>query len=120
MSGARAPDKLHKVCVEDEYHIFVDTMQYSRTGEDPYHVIEFCKQRRSIENSYKSYEQLRPRTTNSHSVRIMAWFIPFAVWMNGAPHYGHTGIRGGRLPYQLHLCHTGRTNIAAKSDRPPD
>ena len=127
---ARALARLHKreICVEDKYYVFATTMPDSWMGGDPHRVAEFYRQRWSIENSYKSYEQLRPWTTsNSHSVRILLWFIPFVLynlWMIARHVTGRqTGINGGRPPYPLYLFVSymlAELNVAARSGRPPD
>ena len=79
--------KLHEkeVLVEDRYYVFATTMSESRIGGDPGVVAKAYGARWGIENSYKSYEQLRPWTTSScHSVRILLWFLPsilYNIWM---------------------------------------
>ena len=50
-------------------------------GGDPRRVAEFYRRRWGIEDSYKSYEAMRPRTTSTdYSVRILLWFIPFLFY----------------------------------------
>ena len=72
--------KLHEkeVRTTDKYHVFATTMPDSWIDDDPDKVAEFYRVRWGIENSYKSYEQMRPRTTSrSHSVRLLLTIMPF-------------------------------------------
>ena len=127
---ARALLKLYErqVRVEDEYYVFATTMSDSWIHGDPGRAAELYKMRRGIENSYKSYEQLRPWTTsNSHSVRILLWYIPFVLynlWMLARHITGRrTGITGGRPPLPLHRFVSymlAILTVEARSGRPPD
>ena len=63
------------------YYVFATTMSEDWIGGDPHRVAEFYRRRWGIENSYKSYEAMRPRTTSTdYSVRILLWFIPFILY----------------------------------------
>ena len=63
------------------YYVFATTMSEGWIGGDPHRVAEFYRRRWGIENSYKSYEAMRPRTTSTdYSVRILLWFIPFILY----------------------------------------
>lgn len=127
---AQALAKLHEkqVAVEDEYYVFATTLPDSWIGGDPNRVSEFYKLRWGIENSYKSYEQLRPWTTSSsHSVRILLWFIPFVLynlWMIARFITARKlATREGRPPCPLYLfvsCMLGELKAVAASGRPPD
>ena len=56
-------------------------MPDSWIDDDPDKVAEFYRIRWGIENSYKSYEQMRPRTTSrSHSVRLLLTIMPFIFY----------------------------------------
>ena len=84
---ARRVDELHDkdAQISDHCHVYAATMPDSRIGGDPHRVADFCRRRWGIENSYMSYdklyEQMRPRTTStSHSVRILLWILPFALY----------------------------------------
>lgn len=77
-----------------------------------------------IENS-KSYEQLRPWTASSHSVRILLWFMPsvlYNLWVMTrfmAARQCDTAV--GRPPCPLHLFVLGmrdELDAAAKSGEP--
>ena len=63
------------------------TMPDSWIDDDPDKVAEFYRVRWGIENSYKSYEQMRPRTTSrSYSVRLLLTIMPFVfynIWTLG-------------------------------------
>ena len=73
-------DRLHGKPISDKYYVFMTTMPDSWIGDDPQRIAEFYKIRWGIENSYKSYEQLRPRTTSTHhEPRILLLFIPFVL-----------------------------------------
>ena len=64
-----------------QYHLFATTISEGWIGGDPHRVAEFYRRRWGIENSYKNYEQMRPRTTSTdYSVRILLWFIPFILY----------------------------------------
>lgn len=64
-----------------QYYVFATTMGMDWIGGDPHRVAEFYRRRWGIENSYKSYEAMRPRTTSTdYSVRILLWFIPFLFY----------------------------------------
>ena len=64
-----------------QYYVFATTMGMDWIGGDPHRVAEFYRRRWGIENSYKSYEAMRPRTTSTdYSVRILLWFIPFILY----------------------------------------
>ena len=64
-----------------QYYVFATTMSDAWIGGDPHRVAEFYRRRWGIENSYKSYEAMRPRTTSTdYSVRILLWFIPFILY----------------------------------------
>lgn len=55
-----------------QYCVFATTMSDAWIGGDPHRVAEFYRRRWGIENSYKSYEAMRPRTTSTdYSVRIL-------------------------------------------------
>ena len=65
----------------DKYHVFATTMPDSWIDDDPDKVAEFYRIRWGIENSYKSYEQMRPRTTSrSYSVRFLLTIMPFVFY----------------------------------------
>ena len=66
--------------IEDRYHIFATGMGDSWIGGDPDRAAEFYRKRRGMENSYKCYEQMRPRTTTSNTVRTALRFIPFLLY----------------------------------------
>ena len=127
---AKALAKLHEkqVAVEDEYYVFATTLPDSWIDNDPNRVSEFYKLRWGIENSYKSYEQLRPWTTsNSHSIRILLWFIPFVlynIWMIARFLTARKlGITEGRPPCSQHrfvACMLGELKEIFKSGIPPD
>ena len=102
---ARALAELHdkEASVEDRYYVFATTMGLEWIGDDPHRVAEFYKRRWGIENSYKSYEQMRPRTTSTdYSVRILLWFIPFIfynIWILARFLAARRGlVRDGRPP----------------------
>ena len=126
----RALLKLHEkqVRVEDKYYVFATTLPDSRINGDPKNVADLYKMRWGIENSYKSYEQLRPWTTsNKLSVRILLWFIPFILyhlWLLARFLTAkRTGVAGGRPPLTLSLFVKGilnKLNDNARSGRPPD
>ena len=64
-----------------QHCVFATTMGMDWIGGDPHRVAEFYRRRWGIENSYKSYEAMRPRTTSTdYSVRILLWFIPFILY----------------------------------------
>ncbi len=64
-----------------QYYVFATTMSEGWIGGDLHRVAEFYRRRWGIENSYKSYEAMRPRTTSTdYSVRILLWFIPFILY----------------------------------------
>ncbi len=92
-----------------QYYVFATTMGEGWIGGDPHRVAEFYRRRWGIENSYKSYEAMRPRTTSTdYSVRILLWFIPFIlynVWIlarfMAARDRGHHP--GARPPVTLNL-----------------
>ena len=80
--------------------MFATTMPDSWIDDDPDKVAEFCRVRWGIENSYKSYEQMRPRTTSrSHSVRFLLTMIPFIfynVWtLARFVEARHAGVHNG-------------------------
>ena len=126
----RALLKLYEkqVSVEDKYCVFATTLPDSRINGDPKNVAELYRMRWGIENSYKSYEQLRPWTTsNKLSVRILLWFIPFILynlWLLARFLTAkQTGMAGGRPPLTLSLFVKGilnKLNDNARSGRPPD
>ena len=67
--------------ISDHYYVFATTMPDSWIGGDPHRVADFYRRCWGIENSYKLYEQMRPRTTStSYSVRILLWILPFALY----------------------------------------
>ena len=130
---ARTLAKLYEkqVLVEDEYYVFATTLPDSRIEWDLNRVAQTYKMRWGIENSYKSYEELRPWTTSdSHSVRIILWFIPFVLynlWMMAryitARQAGMAGMAGGRPPLPLlrFVSHMRSIlSVEAKPGRPPD
>ena len=63
--------KLHEkeVRVTDKYHVFATTMPDSWIDDDPDKVAEFYRVRWGIENSYKSYEQMRPQNDQPQLLR---------------------------------------------------
>ena len=64
-----------------QYHLFATTISEGWIGGDPHRVAEFYRRRWDIENSCKSYEAMRPRTTSTdYPVRILLWFIPFILY----------------------------------------
>ena len=124
---------LHKayegqVRVEGEYYVFATTMVDPWIDEDPKRIAEHYKLRWGIENSYKSYEELRPWTTsNKMSVRFLLWFIPFVLcnlWVIARFITGRqTGVVGGRSPMPLDRFVSymlAVLNENTKSGRPPD
>ena len=67
--------------MEDRYHIFAASVSDSWIGGDPDRAAEFYRKRRGMENSYKCYEQMRPRTAGaSNTVRTALRFIPFLLY----------------------------------------
>ena len=84
--GDRRPAGLHDRDAQAGQHcVFATTMGEDWTGGGPHRVAGFCRRRRGIENSCKSYEAMRPRTTGTDcSVRILLWLVPFilySVWI---------------------------------------
>ena len=66
-----------------------------------------------IENSYKSHELIRPRTTRiKYSIRVLCWFLPFILyntWILGRfMAFCITGITDTRFAPWENLCHTCR------------
>ena len=122
--------KLHKkeVAVEDKYYVFATTMPDSWIDGDPHLVAEFYRLRWSIENSYKVYEKMRPWTTSdSYTVRILLWFLPFVLynlWIIARFLTGkRTGDIGGRSPLPIIRFVSYMQAILAveaMSGRPPD
>ena len=56
-------------------------MPDSQMDNGPRKAAEFYRIRWRIENSYKSYEQMRPRTTSRHhSVRLLLTMMPFIFY----------------------------------------
>ena len=91
-----------------QHYVFATTMSCDWIGGDPHRVAEFYRRRWGIENSYKSYEQMRPRTTSTnYSVRILVWFIPFLfynIWTLARFLAARRGlVRNGRPPCTLSL-----------------
>ena len=91
-----------------EHYVFATTMGTDWIGGDPHRVAEFYRRRWGIENSYKSYEQMRPRTTSTdYSVRILMWFMPFLlynIWVLARFLAARRGlVRNGRPPCTLSL-----------------
>ena len=127
---AKALAKLHEkqVVVGNKYYVFATTLPDSWIRGDPNRVSEFYRLRWGIENSYKSYEELRPWTTsNSYSVRILLWFFPFVLynlWMIARFITARKlAIVEGRSPCELHLFVSymlGQMKAIAMSGRPPD
>ena len=130
---ARALLKLHEkqVLVAGQYYVFATTLPDSWINGDPKCVDDLYKTRWGIENSHKScgksYEQLRPWTTNRYSVRILLWYIPFILynlWMLVRFITGRrTGIVGSRPQLPLHRFVSymlAVLAVEAKSGRPPD
>ncbi len=128
--------KLHgkEVRTTDKYHVFATTMPDSWIDDDPDKVAEFYRVRWGIENSYKSYEQMRPRTTSrSHSVRLLLTIMPFifcnmwtlARFMEARRAGVHNGETDRRPPCTLGLFMTMMARaadgqLAAHGGRPPD
>ena len=133
---AKRLSKLHEkeARVTDGYHVFATTMPDSWIDDDPDKVAEFYRIRWGIENSYKSYEQMRPRTTSrSHSVRLLLTillFIFYNIWTLArfmeARHAGaHNKAADRRPPCTLSLFMTmmvgaADRQLAVCSGRPPD
>ena len=119
-----------KTDIEDKYHIFATSMSDSWIGGDPDRVAEFYRKRCGIENSYKCYEQMRPRTTTtSNTVRIVLWFIPFLLYNMWVLARFMTGRQCGfgdwRSPYTLQLFTTillyaALDELGTQKRRPPD
>ena len=91
-----------------EHYVFATTMSLDWINGDPHRIAEFYRRRWGIENSYKSYEQMRPRTTSTdYSVRILIWFIPFLfynIWALARFLAARRGlVRNGRPPCTLSL-----------------
>ena len=64
-----------------QHHLFATTMSEGWIGGDPHRVAEFYRRRWGIENSYKSYEAMRPPTASTgYPVRILPRFIPFILY----------------------------------------
>ena len=98
-------------------------------GGGPDRAAEFYRKRRGMENSYKCYEQMRPRTTTSHTVRTALRFIPFLLYnmrilarfMTGRRHESDSW----RPPYTLQLFTTilpyaALEELGTQKRRPPD
>ena len=127
---AKALAKLHEeqVVVEKEYYVYATTLPDSWIKGDPNRVSEFYSLRWGIENSYKSYEEMRPWTTsNNYSIRILLWFFPFVLynlWMIARFITARKlAIVEGRSPCELHLFVSymlGQMTVMAMTDRPPD
>ena len=124
----RTLSRLHEkeVLAEDRYYVFATTMSDSRIGGDPSVVARAYGARWGIENSYKSYEQLRPWTTSScHSVCILLWFIPsvlYNLWMIARYLTAKKAGASSRPPLPLHrFVSCMLTEIAAveRSKGPP-
>ena len=49
----------------DRHYIFATTMADAWIGGDPLYIAEFYRKCWGMENSYKSYEAMRPRTTST-------------------------------------------------------
>ena len=116
------------VRVEDEYYVFATTLSDSWIEGDPKRVEGLYKMHWDIENSYKSYEQLRPWTaSNRHAVRILLWYIPFVLYnlwvLARFLTCRQTGIVGGHPSLPLHRFVSYMLTVLtveAKSGRPPD
>ena len=115
--------------MEDRYHVFATSMSDSWIGGDPDRAAEFYRKLWGMENSYKCYEQMKPRTTTSHTVRIVLWFIPFllySMWILTRFMTGRRrGFGGWRPPYTLQLFTTillyaALNESGAQRRRPPD
>ena len=94
--------------VIDKYYVFATTMDKLCTDGDAQRVADFYRKRWGIENAYKSYEQMRPRTTStSYAVRILLWFLPFLfynLWMLARFKAARTNPSiNGRPPVTLNL-----------------
>ena len=125
-----AKSRRKKTDIEDRYHIFATSMSDFWIGGDPDRVAEFYRKRWGIENSYKCYEQMRPRTTTtSNTVRIVFWFIPFLLYnmwiltrfMTDRRHESDSW----RSPYTLQLFTTillyaALEELGTQKRRPPD
>ena len=116
-----------QACVEDKYYVFATTISAFRINGDPKYIADLYRKRWGIENSYKSYEQLRPWTTsNNYSVRILLWFLPFVlcnIWMIARFITCKQTGECTRSPYALYLfvsCILTELDAIARSGRPPD
>ena len=80
--GDRKLAKLHdKDALVRQHYMFATTMSEGRIGGDHRRVTEFYRKRCGMENSCKSYEQMRPRTASTdYFIRILFWFIPFLFY----------------------------------------
>ena len=107
-----------------QYYLFATTMGEGWIGGDPHRVAEFYRRRWGIENSYKSYEAMRPPTTGTdYSVRILPWFIPFILYDIWIPARfmatrGRGSLLGARPPATLSM--SVSELLEAASMRPAD
>lgn len=118
--------------VTRKYYVFATTMDGEWMRGDPYAIAEFYRRRWGIENSYKCFERIRPRTTSTkYPVRILWWYLPFLLynaWIMGCFMAARmAGVQGGRPPCTLGDFLTYMRDAAAAADpgtgrtgRPPD